>query len=169
MPWSQSPFPDSQCNEDCRFRSQRKVDYLGALESALQTVDKAIKKEETRTEENVGKSEERKRFLDNEIHKTMLKVMEAEMVQSKLENILSMLKKDRLTYSSSIEELEHFIREQKGEISQLQKVIVSLGDTLESPVSQDYDESIMFREESREEMKQEEEGFQQEGKVTLQS
>ena len=99
----------------------------------------------------------------------MLKVMEAEMVQSKLENILSMLKKDRLTYSSSIEELEHFIREQKGEISQLQKVIVSLGDTLESPVSQDYDESIMFREESREEMKQEEEGFQQKGKVTLQS
>ena len=120
-------------NNDGRFRSQRKVDYLGALEAALKTVDKAIRKEETRTEENVGKSEERKRFLDNEIHKTMMKVMEAEMVQSKLENILSMLKKERLTYSSSIEELEDFMREQKGEITQLQKVIVSLGDTFESP------------------------------------
>ena len=63
----------------------------------------------------------------------MMKVMEAEMVQSKLENILSMLKKERLTYSSSIEELEDFMREQKGEITQLQKVIVSLGYTLESP------------------------------------
>ena len=81
----------------------------------------------------MGKSEERKRFLDNEIHKTMMKVMEAEMVQSKLENILSMLKKERLTYSSSIEELEDFMREQKGEITQLQKVMVSLGDTFESP------------------------------------
>ena len=36
-------------------------------------------------------------------------------------------------------------------------------------MSQDYDESVMFREESREEMKHEEEGFQQEGKVPLQS
>ena len=80
----------------------------------------------------MSKSEERKRFLDNEIHKTMLKVMEAEMIQSKLENILSMLKKERLTYSSSIDELEQFIREQKGEISQLQKVIDGLGVSLES-------------------------------------
>ena len=80
----------------------------------------------------MSKSEERKRFLDNEIHKTMLKVMEAEMIQSKLENILSMLKKERLTYSSSIDELEQFIREQKGEISQLQKVIDGLGASLES-------------------------------------
>ena len=129
-----------------RFRTERKMDYLRALLDAL----KKIEKENKRAEKQLpSKAELKKRFLENEIHKGSLKVMEAEMVRSRLQNILEMLKSEKLGYTAALDELEAFIREQEVEISQLQK---------------DYDEAMMYKEEMRLEMKEAEDRFQAENK-----
>ena len=43
------------------------------------------------------------RFLENEIHKTNLKLMEGETIKKKYSSILDMLKKERLTFSNQLE------------------------------------------------------------------
>ena len=129
-----------------RFRTERKMDYLKALLDALKKVEKENKRAE---KHQPSKGELKKRFLENEIHKSTLKVMEAEMVRSRLQNILEMLKNERLGYTAALDELERFIREQEAEITQLQK---------------DYDEAIMFKEEMRLEMKEAEDKYQAENK-----
>ena len=129
-----------------RFRTERKMDYLKALLDALKKVEKENKRAE---KHQPSKGELKKRFLENEIHKSTLKVMEAEMVRSRLQNILEMIKNERLGYTAALDELERFIREQEAEITQLQK---------------DYDEAIMFKEEMRLEMKEAEDKYQAENK-----
>ena len=42
---------------------------------------------------------QRLRFLENEIHKTNLKLMEGDTIKKKYTSILDMLKKERLTFS----------------------------------------------------------------------
>ena len=49
---------------------------------------------------------QRLRFLENEIHKTNLKLMEGETIKKKYMTILDMLKKERLTFGNQIEGLE---------------------------------------------------------------
>ena len=66
------------------------------------------------------------RFLENEIHKTNLKLMEGETIKKKYTSILDMLKKERLTFSNQLEALESTIKKQDDEIDRLkntQKVI----------------------------------------------
>ena len=127
-----------------RFRSQRKVDYLGALVKEL----KKMEQESQNTESShFSKDELRQRFLENEIHKTSLKMMEADMVKKKYEVILDMLKKERMNYTKQINQMEDFIGGQNKEISLLEK---------------DYDESITFRDDIRVEVKDWEDFFQQE-------
>ena len=46
---------------------------------------------------------QRLRFLENEIHKTNLKLMEGETIKKKYTSILDMLKKERLTFSNQLE------------------------------------------------------------------
>ena len=43
------------------------------------------------------------RFLENEIHKTNLKLMEGETIKKKYSSILDMLKKERLTFTNQLE------------------------------------------------------------------
>ena len=62
------------------------------------------------------KDDQRQRFLENEIHKTTLKMMEADMVRKKYDVILDMLKQERLSYMSQIEELESVKRKQAQEV-----------------------------------------------------
>ena len=124
-----------------RFRIQHKVDYLEALVEALHKVDKENRRAE---KPRLSKDEIKMRYFENEIHKATLKVGEAEMVGTKLKNILNMLKKEQLGYTSAIDELEEYITEQEDESAQMQT---------------DYDEAAMFKEEMRLEMKLVEEGF----------
>jgi hypothetical protein len=129
-----------------RFRTQRKVDYLEVLVDTLKKVEEESKRAEA---VHLSKSEKRKRHLENEIHKVTLKVMEAEMIKTKLTNILDMLKKEKLGNAAAFDELEDFITEQNGEVCQLHK---------------DYDEALMYKDDLRMEMKQVEDGLQQESK-----
>ena len=46
---------------------------------------------------------QRLRFLENEIHKTNLKLMEGDTIKKKYTSILDMLKKERLTFSNQLE------------------------------------------------------------------
>ena len=48
---------------------------------------------------------QRLRFLENEIHKTNLKLMEGDTIKKKYTSILDMLKKERLTFSNQLEVL----------------------------------------------------------------
>ena len=52
---------------------------------------------------------QRLRFLENEIHKTNLKLMEGDTIKKKYTSILDMLKKERLTFSNQLEVLNCFI------------------------------------------------------------
>ena len=60
-----------------------------------------------------------RRFLENEIHKTNLKLMEGETIKKKYSSILDMLKKERLTFSNQLEALESTIKKQDDEIERL--------------------------------------------------
>ena len=62
---------------------------------------------------------QRLRFLENEIHKTNLKLMEGETIKKKYMTILDMLKKERLTFGNQIEGLEAQLRKQEEEIEKL--------------------------------------------------
>ena len=52
---------------------------------------------------------QRLRFLENEIHKTNLKLMEGDTIKKKYTSILDMLKKERLTFSNQLEVLNFSI------------------------------------------------------------
>ena len=62
------------------------------------------------------------RFLENEIHKTNLKLMEGETIKKKYSTILDMLKKERLSFTNQLESLEGQLKKQDDEIIRLQKV-----------------------------------------------
>ena len=73
---------------------------------------------------------QRLRFLENEIHKTNLKLMEGETIKKKYMTILDMLKKERLTFGNQIEGLEAQLRKQEEEIEKLKVShlgVISLG------------------------------------------
>ena len=67
---------------------------------------------------------QRLRFLENEIHKTNLKLMEGETIKKKYMTILDMLKKERLTFGNQIEGLEAQLKKQDEEIDKLKVRIV---------------------------------------------
>ena len=90
------------------------------------------------------------RYLENEIHKTNLKMNEADMIKKKYELILDMLKKERLNYTKQINKMESFEAEQMKEIASLEK---------------DYEEAVEFRDEIRGEQKDWEDHFTQQTKT----
>ena len=88
--------------------------------------------------------------MENEIHKTSLKMTEADMIKKKYEVILDMLKKERLNYTKQINKMESFEADQMKEMSSLEK---------------DYEEAVEFRDEIRGEQKEWEDHFIQELKI----
>ena len=94
--------------------------------------------------------ETREQFLENEIHKTSLKMTEADMVRKKYTEILDMLKKDKLSFAKQIAHLESIEDGQSKEIEVLEK---------------DYEESITFRDEVRAEQREWEDFFMKETKL----
>ena len=57
----------------------------------------------------VSDFEQRQRYLENEIHKTSLKMMEGNMVRKKYDVILDMLKKEQMHYTRQSKQLEDMI------------------------------------------------------------
>ena len=89
-----------------RFENGRKSKRVEAL---MAQYDKIVlsNNELERIEDIMEESPEgqRLRFLENEIHKTNLKLMEGETIKKKYSSILDMLKKERLTFSNQLEVL----------------------------------------------------------------
>ena len=87
-----------------KFENGRKTKRIEAL---MAQYDKVLlaNNEMERMEDIMEESAEgqRLRFLENEIHKTNLKLMEGETIKKKYTSILDMLKKERLTFSNQLE------------------------------------------------------------------
>ena len=90
------------------------------------------------------------RYFENEIHKTSLKLTEADMIKKKYSVILDMLKKENLSYTKQVTQLETFEAKQSKDIEILEK---------------DYEESVTYREEMRAEQKEWEDHFGKENKL----
>ena len=92
-----------------RFENGRKTSRIEAL---MAQYDKVLlaNNEMDRIEDIMEESPEgqRLRFLENEIHKTNLKLMEGETIKKKYSSILDMLKKERLTFSNQLEVSQMF-------------------------------------------------------------
>ena len=93
------------------------------IDSLMKEYEKVVTQnaEIEKAEEIMEDSEEgqRLRFLENEIHKTNLKLMEGETIRKKYNAILDMLKKERLTFGNQLESLESTLRKQDDEIEKL--------------------------------------------------
>ena len=62
--------------------------------------------------------EQRQRYLENEIHKITLKMMEGEMVRKKYDIIHDMLKKEHVHYARQQMQLEEVLNQQQKEKGQ---------------------------------------------------
>ena len=87
------------------------------------TINAEIEKAEEILEDSA--EGQRLRFLENEIHKTNLKLMEGETIKKKYLTILDMLKKERLTFGNQLEGLESQLKKQDEEIAKLKTTHVS--------------------------------------------
>ena len=87
-----------------RFENGKRTNRIEALMAQYDKVvlanDEMEKMEDIMEESAEG---QRLRFLENEIHKTNLKLMEGDTIKKKYTSILDMLKKERLTFSNQLE------------------------------------------------------------------
>ena len=127
-----------------KFKSDKKSEYLRVL--TVEAEKNAIKKN---CIEVFSKEEQRQRFLENEIHKTGLKMMEADMVRKKYDIILDMLKQERTGYISQIEILEENWENQTKDVRRLDG---------------EYKEACVYRDTERAELKEKELKFACEAK-----
>ena len=127
-----------------KFKSQKKSEYLRVLN--VEAEKNAIKKDYI---PEFSKEEQRQRFLENEIHKTGLKMMEADMVRKKYDIILDMLKQERTGYISQIEILEDNWESQNTDVGRLDG---------------EYKEACVYRDTERAELKEKELKFACEAK-----
>ena len=77
-------------------------------EGQVVTINAEIEKAEEILEDSA--EGQRLRFLENEIHKTNLKLMEGETIKKKYWTILDMLKKERLTFGNQVEKVTRKMR-----------------------------------------------------------
>ncbi|TRY80512.1 hypothetical protein TCAL_10729, partial [Tigriopus californicus] len=105
-----------------KFKTKQKTTKIDQLLREYAKVV-AMKSETERSEDLLEDSEDgqRLRFLENEIHKTNLKLMEGETIKKKYNTILDMLKKERLTFGNQLENLEGTLKKQDDEIVKLKK------------------------------------------------
>ena len=96
------------------------------------TINAEIEKAEEILEDSA--EGQRLRFLENEIHKTNLKLMEGETIKKKYMAILDMLKKERLTFGNQLEGLESALKKQDDEIAKLKTTHVSGTHPLRHPL-----------------------------------
>ena len=100
-----------------KFKSEKKSEYLRVLTAEAEK--NAIKKGFI---EEFSKEEQRQRFLENEIHKTGLKMMEADMVRNKYDLIHDMLRKEKMYYSKQQAQLDEVLQQKNKELGKLTTV-----------------------------------------------
>ena len=122
-----------------KYRAGKKSEYLRVL-----TLETEKNKSRNDAIKEFSKEEQRQRFLENEIHKTGLKMMEADMVRKKYDIILDMLKQERMGYISQIETLEDSAHTQSKDVERLEV---------------EYKEACVYREDARAELKEKEFSF----------
>ena len=67
-------------------------------------------------------SVQRQRYLENEIHKISLKMMEADMVRNKYDLIHDMLRKEKMYYSKQQAQLDEVLQQKNKELGKLTTV-----------------------------------------------
>ena len=111
---SHSKYLDLLHSESRKMKEERDNDVRPNVNSELNDIFSIQGKNFTMTEE-----EQRQRFLENEIHKITLKMMEGEMVRKKYDVIHDMLKKEQVHYARQQMELEAVIKIQQKELGEL--------------------------------------------------
>ena len=111
---SHSKYLDLLHSESRKMKEERDNDVRPTVNSELDDIFSIQGKNFTMTEE-----EQRQRFLENEIHKITLKMMEGEMVRKKYDVIHDMLKKEQVHYARQQMELEAVIKIQQKELGEL--------------------------------------------------
>ena len=111
---SHSKYLDLLHSESRKMKEERDNDVRPTVNSELNDIFSIQGKNFTMTEE-----EQRQRFLENEIHKITLKMMEGEMVRKKYDVIHDMLKKEQVHYARQQMELEAVIKIQQKELGEL--------------------------------------------------
>ena len=129
-----------------RFRAGQKAEYLSLLTAEISKGEKEV---DSLGIAEFSKDEQRQRYLENEIHKTGLKMMEADMVRKKYDIILDMLKQERMGYITQIENLEKNVNSQQKDVKKLEG---------------EYKEACEFRDEARTVLKDKEIEMMTEGK-----
>ena len=129
-----------------RFRVGKKAEYLSLLTAEISKGEREV---ESFGILEFSKDEQRQRYLENEIHKTGLKMMEADMVRKKYDIILDMLKQERMGYITQIENLELSCNSQQKDVNKLEG---------------EYKEACEFRDEARAVLKEKEIEILNEGK-----
>ena len=110
-----------------KFKRKERELYLATLRDGRDKLKKVIG-DSAKEDDFMVETEEK--YYENEIHKTSLKLTEAEMIKKNYNIILEMLKKENLSYTKQINQLETFDGKQSKEIDGLEK---------------DYEESVAFR------------------------
>ena len=110
-----------------KFKREERELYLATLRDGRDKIKKVIG-DSAKEDDFMVETEEK--YYENEIHKTSLKLTEAEMIKKNYNIILEMLKKENLSYTKQINQLETFDGKQSKEIDGLEK---------------DYEESVAFR------------------------
>ena len=103
-----------------RFRAGQKAEYLSLLTAEISKGEKEV---DSLGIAEFSKDEQRQRYLENEIHKTGLKMMEADMVRKKYDIILDMLKQERMGYITQIENLEKNCNSQQKDVKKLEGLL----------------------------------------------
>ena len=65
---------------------------------------------------------QRQRYLENEIHKTSLKMMEADMVRNKYSLIHDMLRREKMYYCKQQSQLDELLKQKNKELGKLNEV-----------------------------------------------
>ena len=110
-----------------KYKREERELYLATLRDGRDKLKKVIG-DSAKEDDFMVETEEK--YYENEIHKTSLKLTEAEMIKKNYNIILEMLKKENLSYTKQINQLETFDGKQSKEIDGLEK---------------DYEESVAFR------------------------
>ena len=130
-----------------KYKREEQELYLSTLRSKQEKLKKIIG-DPAQADDPTTETDER--YFENEIHKTSLKLTEADMIKKKYNDILDMLKKENLSYTKQVNQLETFEGKQSKDIEILEK---------------DYEESVTYREEMRAEQKEWEDHFGKENKL----
>ena len=130
-----------------KYKREEQELHLSTLRSKREKLKEVIG-DPAKDDDPTAETDER--YFENEIHKTSLKLTEADMIKKKYNVILDMLKKENLSYTKQINQLETFEEKQSKDIEILEK---------------DYEESVTYREEMRAEQKEWEDHFGKENKL----